>query len=216
MKHSRGLIVSMAFVSIALLAAWWLYPQLPAQTATHWNLHGQVDGSMPRFWAAAMPVLMILALTVLMWLLPAISPRRFEIKPFARVYEIVMLVVQGAMLVIGMAALMAGAGYRVPIPTIAMLSTGVLLMVMGNYMGKLRKNFFIGIRTPWTLASDTVWERTHRLAGRLFVMAGLIVLLGTVFGLPFWIGIGCLLAAVLIPALYSLVIYRRVEGASED
>lgn len=212
MKLSRSLWVSVAFVAVAVGVALWLYPRLPLQTPSHWNLQGQVDGHLPRFWAAAMPALVIASLAALTVLLPAISPRRFEIGSFAPVFALLMLTTQAFMLVVGLSMLLAGAGYAVPMPRIAMLSVGALLMVLGNYMGKLRKNFFIGIRTPWTLSSDAVWERTHRLGGWLFLAAGLLVVLVVALDGPRWLPIVLILAAALVPALYSLLIYRRQEG----
>lgn len=210
MMFTRSLVVSAVFFLIAVIAAVWLYPQLPAQMPTHWGLQGHVDGTMPRFWGAAFPALMILVLGLLMPLLPRISPRRFEITPFAPVYAILMLTIQDVMLVVGLSVLLSGAGYALPMPMIAMLSVGVLLMVLGNYMGKLRKNFFIGIRTPWTLTSDAVWERTHRLGGRLFMLAGLVMVVGVLIGAPVWLAIATIAAAVLIPCVYSYLVYRRL------
>lgn len=212
MKLSRSLWVSIAFVAVAVGVALWLYPRLPLQTPSHWNLQGQVNGHLPRFWAAAMPALVIASLAALTVLLPAISPRRFEIGSFAPVFALLMLTIQAFMLVVGVSMLLAGAGYAVPMPRIAMLSVGALMMVLGNYMGKLRKNFFIGIRTPWTLSSDAVWERTHRLGGWLFLAVGLLVVLVVALGGPRWLPIVLILVAALVPALYSLLIYRRQEG----
>lgn len=212
MMFTRTLIVSAVLFLIAVIAAVWLYPQLPAQVPTHWDLQGHVNGSMPRFWGAAFPALMILALGILTWLLPRISPRRFEIAPFAHVYGIVMLAIQGVMLVVGLSALLRGAGYALPLRSIAALSIGVLLMVLGNYMGKLRKNFFVGIRTPWTLASDAVWERTHRLGGWLFMLAGLVTVIGALVDAPAWLMPAVIAAAALIPCVYSYLVYRRLGG----
>ena len=208
----RNLLVSTVFFLIAVIVAVWLYPQLPMEVPTHWDWQGHVDGSMPRFCGAAFPAFMILALGILTPLLPRISPRRFEIAPFGRVYSIVMLAVQGVLLVVGLATLFNGAGYALPMPAIAILAVGVLLMVMGNYMGKLRKNFFVGIRTPWTLASDAVWERTHRLGGWLFMLAGLMMIVATLFGAPSWVALSAIVAAALIPCSYSLVIYKRLPA----
>ena len=211
MPNSKStLAVSVAFVLIAVAAAVWLYPQLPAQVPTHWDLYGNVNGTMPRFWGAAFPALSILGLAILTAVLPVISPRRFEIAPFSSVYSLLMLAVQGVLLVIGLSMLLAGAGYAVPMPTIVALATGVLFMVVGNYMGKLRKNFFIGIRTPWTLASDAVWERTHRLGGPVFVLAGLLLVLGGIAGAPAWATFAVVAVAALIPCVYSYVIYRHI------
>lgn len=212
MKSVRTLIVSAVFVAIAVGATIWLYPRLPAQVPIHWDINGQANRYAPRFWGAAMWPLLIFGLAVLTMVLPAISPRRFEIKPFAGIYGALMLVIQGVMLVIGMTALLVGAGFALPLSTIVPLAVGVLLMVLGNYMGKLRKNFFIGIRTPWTLASDAVWERTHRLAGWVFVLAGMAMVLATLaHAMPGW-GLMVIVAVLLIPYVYSFFVYRALEG----
>lgn len=211
MKPVRSVAVSIVFVLIALAAAIWLYPRLPAQTPVHWDLHGHVNGTMPRFWAAAMPTLVVLVLAVSMVVLPKISPRRFEIEPFIRVWNTVMLATQGLMLVIGLCALLGGAGYHLPISGIGLV-VGVVIIVLGNYMGKLRRNFFAGIRTPWTLASGEVWERTHRLAGWLFVLAGVVMAIGTLTGMMSGWLLGVIVAVLLFPAVYSYFIYRRLEG----
>lgn len=214
MRLTRTLIVSTVFVLIAVLAAVWLYPQLPPQLPVHWDLQGHANGYMSRFWGAAFPALTILALAMVTALLPLISPRRFGITPFMSAYGIVMLSVQGAALVVGLCTLLDGAGYALPMPTIAMLSVGVLLMVIGNYMGKLRRNFFIGIRTPWTLASDAVWERTHRLGGWLFMLAGVVIVIGVLAGAPLGFSLSAIAVAVLIPCVYSFRIYRRLAKAA--
>ncbi|MDO1528019.1 SdpI family protein [Fulvimonas sp. R45] len=208
MKPARTLIVSAVFLAIAAGVAVWLYPRLPAQVPVHWNPHGRIDRYGPRGWVAAMPALLIAGIAVLTVLLPAISPRRFEIAPFARVYGLLMLVIQGMFLVIGLSVLLVGAGYPLPVPAIAMLAIGALFMVLGNYMGKLRKNFFVGIRTPWTLSSDAVWERTHRMGGWLFMLGGLVAVVATLAGAPWWIALSALIAAALLPVAYSFWIYR--------
>lgn len=211
MKRTGSWIVSVVFVAIMLGVAVWIYPHLPAQAPVHWDAQGNVDGWMPRFWAAAMWVLLQAGIAMLTPLLPYIPLRKFEIGRFARVYGLMMLAIQGVLLVIGVAALLAGAGYHVPIPMIATISVGALLMMMGNYMGKFRKNFFVGIRTPWTLTSDAVWERTHRFAGWLFVAAGVVwIALALARARPGRM-IAVVLAAALIPCIYSYFICRRLE-----
>jgi uncharacterized membrane protein len=212
MKFNRGTAVSALFLLIAIVVAVWLYPKMPDRIPVHWNIHGDVDGNMSRFWAAAFPALLIAGLTALAALLPRISPQRFETDSFVRVFGIVMLAIQGMILVLGLAMLFNGAGYALPMPMLAMLAAGAIFMVIGNYMGKLRRNFFIGIRTPWTLSSDAVWERTHRLGGWLFLLAGLVAVLSSLLGAPLWLPIAALLAAVLISCIYSWVVHRRLSG----
>ena len=212
MKPVRTLIVSAVFVAIAVGVALWLWPHMPTRVPVHWDVHGQANGYAPRFWGVAMWPLLIAALAVLTVLLPAISPRRFEIRPFASIYGALMLVIQGVMLVLGIATMLAGAGHAVPMATTALLAVGVLLMVLGNYMGKLRRNFFMGIRTPWTLASEAVWERTHRLAGWLFVLAGVVMVIAAPIAALRWLSLGVVAVACLLPAVCSYFIYRRLEG----
>jgi uncharacterized membrane protein len=118
------------------------------------------------------------------------------------------------LMVVNALALLAAAGAGVSIARVVPIATGALFMVMGNVLGKFRKNFLVGIRTPWTLASDEVWLRTHRLGGRLFVIAGaLLVIAGTIGGPATIAAIPALaLLAAVPPVIYSFVIYRRLEA----
>lgn len=209
-RHSW--VVSAIFLAISLGAALWFYPALPGEAPIHWNAAGHADGWAPRLWAAAIWPLLIFGLAVLTAVLPRISPRKFEMESFARVYEFIMLVMQGTMLVMGVGVLLAGTGHEVPIGLIVTVAVGVLLLVIGNYMGKFRKNFFIGIRTPWALASNAVWERTHRFGGWLLAIAGVAWIVGALAHVPMnWL-IGVVLAAALLSCVYSYVVYRRLEG----
>jgi len=212
MKQTGTRIVSLIFVAVMGGIAAWIYPHLPAQTAIHWDEHGVAGGWAPRFWAAAFPVLLMAGLALLFAILPVISPRKFEIAPFTRVYGIIVLATLAFLLVVGTVALLAGAGYHVSMELVAPIAVGALLMVIGNFMGKFRKNFFVGIRTPWTLTSDVVWERTHRLAGWLFVLAGLVWIVGGLLHASPVVLVVAALAAGFIPAIYSYFLYRRVEG----
>ncbi|HEX7733182.1 MAG TPA: SdpI family protein [Rhodanobacter sp.] len=212
MKPARTLIVSIVFAAIAIGVAIWLYPHLPARVPNNWDVGGRPNGYAPRFWAVAMWPMLILGLAVLTVTLPRISPKRFEMESFAGIYAVLMLAIQGVMLVLGIAAMLAGAGHAVPMATVAPLAVGVLLMVLGNYMGKLRRNFFIGIRTPWTLASEAVWERTHRLAGWVYVLAGVaLVVLALAGAMSGW-SLAAVVVVVLTPHVCSYFIYRRLEG----
>ena len=209
MNPIRSLFLSILFLSLLLAAYLWLRPQMPAMIPTHWNAHGQINGYMTPFNAVIVPAVLIAGIALLTILLPAISPRGFSIQPFASVFTIVMLAVQAFVLLAAFGVLWNGAGHSAHQPLIIMVGMGLLWMVIGNYMGKLRKNFFAGIRTPWTLASDEVWERTHRMAGWLFMLAGLLTVAVAFAGAPLMVAIYVLLAAALIPAIYSYVIYQR-------
>jgi uncharacterized membrane protein len=212
MKLAHTLLISALFVLTLAAVFLWLYPKMPALVATHWNAQGQVDGYAAPIRAVGVPIVLLVMLALLTVVLPAISPRRYEIKPFAAVFGLLMLATQAFVFVAALGVLLNAAGHHVRMPLLAQLSIGGLMMVIGNYMGKLRKNFFVGIRTPWTLASDDVWARTHRLAGWLFVLAGVLAIGVAVAGAPLRATVAIVLVAALVPCAYSLVIYRRMEG----
>lgn len=211
MKPVRSLLLSVLFLLVLLAAFLWLYPHMPASVPVHWNVQGQIDGYGSPVNAVATPMVIIAFLALLTVLLPKISPRGYEITPFVSVFVIVMLAVQAFVLVAALGVLMNAAGHPLGRLMTRMLPVGVLLMVLGNYMGKLRKNFFAGIRTPWTLASDEVWERTHRFAGWVFMPAGLIVVIGALVNAPATVSMGVIFAAALMPVAYSYWVYRRIE-----
>lgn len=211
MKPVHSLFLSVLFLLVLLAAFLWLYPQMPASVPVHWNVQGRIDGYGSPINAVATPMIIIAFVALLTLVLPAISPRGFEIKPFISVFVIVMLAVQAFVLVAALGVLMNAAGHPLGRLMTRMLPVGVLLMILGNYMGKLRKNFFAGIRTPWTLASDEVWERTHRFAGWLFMPAGLIVVIGALVNAPATLSMGVIFAAAFIPVVYSYLVYRRIE-----
>lgn len=211
MKPVRSLFLSVLFLLILLAAFLWLYPQMPALVPVHWNAHGQVNGYASPLEAVATPMIILGVLALLTVMLPAISPRGFQITPFVSVFVIVMLAIQAFVLIAALGVLLNAAGHPAGTFMTRMLPLGALLLIIGNYMGKLRKNFFVGIRTPWTLASDEVWERTHRMAGWLFMLAGLAVIVASLVNAPIILSVSVILAAALVSVVYSYVVYRRME-----
>lgn len=212
MKPARTLFISALFVLILLAAFVWLSPHMPARVPTHWDAQGQVNGYMSPLGAMLTPMIVIAVLALLTLLLPAISPRGFAITPFGSIFALIMLAVQAFVLVTALAVLLNAAGHPVQMPLISMLGIGALLMVTGNYLGKVRKNFFIGIRTPWTLASDAVWERTHRIGGWLFMLAGAVGIALALAGGSLVVLVAIVLGVALVLTVYSYVAYRRLES----
>jgi len=207
-------------LSWVLIAAAWgfslaLYPRLPQSIPTHWDFHGRPDGFTPKPWGAFVTPMVMIGIYFVFLLLPKISPRGYRFDSFLGVWEIVRTAILALLLLVHILILLSGAGVAIDLVRAMETGGGLLLVLLGNYMGKIGKNFFFGIRTPWTLASDEVWLRTHRLGGKLFVIAGLVVfaagVLGTAPILPM-IAIG---AAALVSVVYSYLLYRRLEGFKE-
>ncbi len=211
-------IVSAALVALAWLSSAYLYPQLPEQIPTHWNIRGEIDGYGAKTWALFLMPGVMLGLFALFLALPWLSPRPFAVDTFRPTYEFIAMTAIALMAYIHLLLLWAAWSGPVDISRALMVGICLALALMGNVMGKVRRNFYVGIRTPWTLANDRVWIDTHRLGARLFVLAGLAgavlaVLLPHV--LAFFVPFAFIMAAALVPVIYSLVHYKRLERQGE-
>ena len=199
----------------SLIAAAWAisfaaYHRLPTRIPTHWGVSGQANGWSGRsIGAFGIPVLMLLIWGLCYWL-PMIDPRRDNYAKFRGAYDVVVAAVLAVMLVLHAAIIGVSLGRNVPIPAVTSLAVGMLLVVVGNFLPRARPNWFFGIRTPWTLSSDRVWDRTHRLGGRVMVVAGLLIAVSGFVASP-WPAVLIPVAAIsatVIPIVYSYVAWR--------
>ncbi len=206
-------IAGLLLVLAAFAAAASQYSGLPDPMPSHWDSLGRANGWMPRFWGAFLVPVIMAAMWLLFLALPRISPRGFEMEPFARAWGYLRVAILGFMLVVGFLVLQtAKTGESFP-NRVLLTGLGVLFVVIGNFLGKVTRNFFVGIRTPWTLASEEVWHRTHRLAGRLFVAGGFLVVATSLLDLGIWPVFVSIGLAAIVPIVYSYVLYRKLEGA---
>ncbi|NOJ77644.1 SdpI family protein [Myxococcus xanthus] len=212
MRISRANVLSLGLVIVSFAMAFVLYGRLPESIPTHWNAEGVVDGHTPKPWGPFVLPLVMAAVYLVLVAVPRISPKGYRVARFQGVFEGIQAALVAFLFLLNALVLLAGIGVPVPMARVVPAATGLVLVVLGNYMGKFTKNFFCGIRTPWTLASDEVWLRTHRLGGRLFVLAGVIVLVsGLLGGGPVPV-LAAVAVAAVTPVLYSYVLYRRLEG----
>jgi uncharacterized membrane protein len=216
MKLHRGERLALILVVAAFLISAVLYGRLPEKIPSHWNLRGEVDSySAKPFGPFVMPAVMA-GLFLLFLALPAISPRGFRFESFRAVWGILQSAILGFLFLIHALVLLSAMGKPVDMTRGIEAGVGLLIAVLGNFMGKVTRNFFVGIRTPWTLASEEVWLRTHRLGGKLFLAAGLAMFVLALAGAsPIVTGV-VLGAAALVSVAASYVIYRRVEGFKEQ
>ena len=202
MMRSRRLGYVVALVA-ALVSAW-AYPHLPPRVATHWGLAGQPDGYSAKWLAVILLPMMILAMRGLAAVLPRIDPKGENYQRFAGTY---WLIFNGVMLFMGLvhlAVLAYGLGAPVRMERVVPAGLGVLLMVVGNYLTRVQPNWFVGIRTPWTLSSESVWRRTHRVGGRL--MAGGGALMAVTAFLPARVHLVIFFATLVLVSVVPLVL----------
>jgi uncharacterized membrane protein len=213
MDRNRPRLLDLVFVLAAFAVSAALYNRLPDPVPIHWGWDGTPNGFMAKpFGAFVMPAIM-----AVYYVLARVRRR----SPSAagddsgRVKAILNTTIMGFLFFGTVLGHLAAIGAPVSIGRSGQAGLGVLLMVVGNYMGKIRRNFFLGIRTPWTLASDEVWLRTHRFGGRVWVLGGVALFLLAVTGAGAWATGVCMTILVGLPFLYSWLVFMRL-GRDRD
>jgi uncharacterized membrane protein len=182
--HRRDLVIFSAMVigAMTLLGIWaWLRLPADAQIPVHWGLDGQPNGYAPKTVGLFLLPLITLGIAAVFWAIPVIEPRRANIEKSGKAYAAIWVGVVLLMAAVDVATTAAALGATFDISLVVLVATGLLFIVIGNYLPKVRPNYMVGIRTPWTLTSDLSWDRTHRIGGRLFVLEGVVfIILGLV------------------------------------
>lgn len=213
MKVRTLVIVGGALVVAMLAVSAWAWPQIPAgaEIPIHWGVDGQPDGFGPK-WVGLIGIPLVGAATVgLLALLPRIEPRRRNLERSGTAYVAVGIVVIAFLAVLHLFAVLSALGNDADFTALATIGSGVLFIVIGNFLGKTRSSWFFGIRTPWTLSSERSWTRTHRVGGVAFIVVGAIVVLATIVvgvEVAMWALLGGMGAAVIGLAAYSYVVWR--------
>lgn len=200
----------------AVVAAMWAfaaaaYARLPHRIPSHWNLRGEVDGWMEKPWGALMLPAVATALLGMLWLMPRVDPRRENLRRFADDRRLIVNLLVLFFAVIQGATYGQALGWPVQVDRVIGAAVGLLFVGLGNYLPRVRSNWHMGIRTPWTMDNERVWRATHRVGGRAFVAAGLAMALAALLPLPAraWLTGAAIAVAVVLPLVYSYVAYRR-------
>lgn len=202
-----------ALILATLIFSVAVYSRLPERMAIHWNAAGQPDGYGSRAYATFLLPGVILALWGLLLVLPRIDPRKENIEKFRGTYDILVVATVAVMCALQVGILGSALGWPISIGRLAPISIGALFIVLGILLPRFQSNFFIGIRTPWTLSSDSVWQRTHRVGGYGMVLIGILLALAGVAGAAFWLktAIAGSLVLVLAILVYSYVVWRSEQ-----
>ncbi|HAX74126.1 MAG TPA: hypothetical protein DCY20_11435 [Firmicutes bacterium] len=197
---------------LSVVATCFVYPSLPPQIPTHWGINGEVDAMGPKsfaFFTAFLPVILYL----LMRIIPKIDPRKDSYQKFEKAYARFVYVLMIFIIGLHWITLAWALGYEVPVDTTVKLGLGVLIIVLGNSLGQIRPNYTMGIKTPWTLASEKVWIKTHKVTSYYMVGCGIFILLTAFINgtLGFILSIGSLLVVTIGSIVYSYILYAREE-----
>lgn len=200
---------------LALIVAMWvaavlLWPTTNRPVPVHWGASGEVDRYGGRFEGLLLLPAFAVALYLLMLVLPRFDPGRLNYPRFAGAYYTFRAVTTALLAVLYAVMLLSARGVPVDMPRFIGLAMGAAFFVMGNVMGKLRPNWFIGVRTPWTLSSKRSWTRTNRLGGWVFVAGGIALMVAGVVGTPLALNVafGILVAGALAGVVYSYFVWK--------
>ncbi|MEZ0396546.1 MAG: SdpI family protein [Anaerolineales bacterium] len=212
MSNKLTLIVTSILILAALGVGLVLYAQLPDPMPSHWNAAGEVDGYMSRFWGVFLMPLVTVGLTLLLFAVPYLDPLKANIAKFRGLYNAFIVGFVAYMLYVYGLTLAASLGYRFNMTLMLLPVMGLLFIGIGYLLKSAKRNFFIGIRTPWTLSSDTVWEKTHQLGAKLFIASGLLIVVSAFLGeRGIWLMLAVLMIALFVPIVYSYILFAREE-----
>jgi uncharacterized membrane protein len=199
-------------ITLLTLIAWLIaLPHLPATMPIHWGANGEANGFATKINAMILTVGIMVLIYFVIAFVPRIDPRKENYKYFSKTYNIVLNAVLLLFFFVNMSTILQGLGYNVPMSYIAPIMAGIIFIIIGNYLQRVRSNYFMGIRTPWTLSNETVWKKTHRLSGKLFFIGGLLILISAFLpdGYKSVIMWGSIVLCVAIPYLYSYLAYKK-------
>jgi len=210
-------ILGLAFVVLSFITAIYVCPQLPEQMASHWNIEGKVDGYMPKtIGLFFMPILAAIVYALFIYL-PKLDPLKANYKSFMNEYDMMIALVIGFFYYVYLLTLAFNLGYSFDMVQFLSPAFGILFYVMGIIVGKAKQNWFVGIRTPWTLSSEKVWEKTHKICGDLFRAAGIVAFLGLAFPkIMFVASIAILVATSIFGIVYSYIEFGKEKRGKRN
>jgi uncharacterized membrane protein len=211
-------IIPLVAIIISIVSSFYFYSRFPESVPTHWNFAGEVDGWSSRGVAAFLFPAIIAGMYLMFLVLPNLDPQKDRYEQFQKVYHVFKSILVCFMLAIYLITGLNGIGYDLPVGSFVPAMVGMLFVVIGNYLSKIKPNWFMGIRTPWTLSSEEVWNKTHRFGGKVFILSGIIMMFMGVlpekFALVLFISV--IIFLTIGTFAYSFVIYKKEEKKKNE
>lgn len=195
---------------LSLLIAAIAYPQLPEQIPIHFDFSGTPDNYSGKLFIFVTPALSLL-LTAMAEVMPKADPKKESYEKFPKAYQMIHVLTNLLLLGTNMLIIAISLGYDIDAGTFVMMAVGILFIIIGNYMPKFKQSFFCGIKTPWALADEENWYKTHRMGGRLWMIGGFVFLIVPFLNdalMPIVLGLN-FIVLILLPYLYSYWIFRK-------
>ncbi len=206
---------SAIIISLIILASFavgiYLYPQMPGKMVSHWGFNGEANGYMSKFWGLFLMPIVSLAMFLFLIFIPKIDPLRANIEKFRKYFDSFIIFIILFFFYIYLLTIFWNLGARFDMNQAIAPAFGILFYYCGVLVESSKRNWFIGIRTPWTLSSDEVWDKTHKVGGKLFKIAGIVSFLGLLFPrLAFFFILVPVIFATIFSVIYSYFEYRKI------
>jgi len=209
-KIRKTELLAMLLVILSFGVAFYFYNIMPDKLASHWDIHGQVNGYMPKFWGLFMMPFISLGMLILFFALPRIDPLKKNIEDFRNYYDWFIILILLFFLYIYKLTILWNLNYRFNMGQMLIPAFAVLFFYTGILLEKSKMNWFIGIRTPWTLSSESVWKKTHKIGGLLFKISAILSLVGAAFpGYAFYFVLVPIILSTIYIFYYSYVQYLK-------
>ena len=204
-----GLLIDVVLIFSIYL---YFYADLPDMMASHWNAAGEVNGYISRFWGLFLMPIVAYLMLFLFWIIPKVDPLKKNIDDFRKEYNSFVVLMVLFLVYIHAVSLIWNFGYEFNMGITVVPAIAVLFIFISRLLEVSKRNWFIGIRTPWTLSDDVVWNKTHKLAAKLFRIVGVLMLLGSFFqeGIV-WVVLISVVVIVIVPVVYSYFEYKKIH-----
>ncbi len=213
-KVSKSIIFTA--IAISFVVGAYVYDRVPDQIASHWNAQGEVDGYLSKFWGLFLMPFVLVFMYGMYVLIPKIDPLRKNIESFRRQYNALIVLIVLFLFYLYLLTILWNVGMRFDMGRAIIPAIGVLFFYIGVILRYAKRNWFVGIRTPWTLSSDIVWNKTHALGSTLFKVAGIIALLSIFFPrYSFVMTIVPILLFTLYLVVYSYSVFYKEEKSHD-
>lgn len=204
-------LLNLLLVVASFSASFLYFSYLPDQVPMHWNITGKIDSYMPKSLAAfVMPGLTLLVFVVYQ-ILPYLDPKKNNYKHFNKEWQTIQTAIVGFLTYMQFLVFYISTHPDTSLLPFMFVGLGTLFIIVGNNLSKIKQNYFIGIRVPWTLASEENWNKTHRFARSCFIASGVIILIEALF---IWqaavVVFGSIILAVILPSVYSLLLFKKI------
>lgn len=206
-------LFSLFIVMAMICLVWMLYPNLPDKIATHWGISGTPDGYSAKTFGVWILPIMVFCISLLFMFIPKIDPINKDFKNFSSSYYSFSAFLNIFLFYIFTLMIAWNLGWRFNLGVFMVPALAILWFIIAVVIRKADRNFFFGIRTPWTLSSDLVWQKTHKLGSNLFIVCGIISLLGMFTNLVFWLTVIPVLVAVITTVIYSYFVFKKYKDS---